>query len=46
MRRIVTETFEDGTSLSIVARRHDEKSDILFIWRRDAARQGWPRLGG
>src|SRR6266852_9338645 len=33
-RRIVAETFEDGASVSIVARRHDLNANMLFTWRR------------
>ncbi len=33
-RRIVAETFEDGASVSIVARRHDVNANMLFTWRR------------
>lgn len=34
-RRIVAETFEDGASVSIVARRHDLNANMLFTWRRE-----------
>jgi transposase len=33
-RRIVAETFADGASVSIVARRHDLNANMLFTWRR------------
>jgi transposase len=33
-RQIVAETFEDGASVSIVARRHDLNANMLFTWRR------------
>jgi transposase len=33
-RRIVEETFIDGTSIAAVARRHDMNSSLLFNWRR------------
>jgi transposase len=33
-RQIVAETFEDGGSVSIVARRHDLNANMLFTWRR------------
>ena len=33
-RRIVSETFEPGASVSIVARRHDLNANMLFTWRR------------
>ena len=34
-RRIVAETLEPGSSVSIVARRHDVNSNQLFKWRRE-----------
>ena len=34
-RQIVAETQEPGSSVSIVARRHDVKSNQLFKWRRE-----------
>ena len=34
-RQIVAETLEPGSSVSIVARRHDVNSNQLFKWRRD-----------
>ncbi len=30
----MAETFEDGASVSIVARRHDVNANMLFTWRR------------
>src|SRR2546429_8689268 len=33
-RQIVAETLEPGSSVSIVARRHDVNSNQLFKWRR------------
>src|SRR3954451_4979948 len=33
-RRIVSETFAPGASVSIVARRHDLNANMLFTWRR------------
>jgi transposase len=33
-RRIVAETFAPGASVSIVARRHDLNTNMLFTWRR------------
>jgi transposase len=33
-RRIVAETLEPGSSVSIVARRHDLNANQLFTWRR------------
>ena len=35
-RRIVAETFEPGSSVSIVARRHHVNTNMLFTWRRQA----------
>jgi len=34
-RQIVAETLERGSSVSIVARRHDVNSNQLFKWRRE-----------
>ena len=34
-RRIVAETLEPGSSVSIVARRHDVNANQLFKWRRE-----------
>jgi transposase len=36
-RRIVAETREPGSSVSIVARRHDLNANLLFTWRRNIA---------
>lgn len=36
-RRIVAETFAPGTSMSVVARRHDLNANQLFSWRRKFA---------
>jgi transposase len=33
-RRIVAESFERGASVSVVARRHDINTNLLFTWRR------------
>ena len=33
-RQVVAETLEPGSSVSIVARRHDVNSNQLFRWRR------------
>src|SRR5919198_6351144 len=33
-QRIVAETREPGSSVSIVARRHDVNANLLFTWRR------------
>src|SRR5512138_3686982 len=34
-RQIVVETLEPGSSVSIVARRHDVNANQLFKWRRE-----------
>ena len=34
-RRIVSETFEPGASVSSVARRHGLNANLLFTWRRE-----------
>jgi transposase len=36
-RRIVAETFAQGTSMSVIARRHDLNANQLFSWRRKFA---------
>jgi transposase len=36
-RRIVAETLAPGSSVSIVARRHDVNANQLFKWRREMA---------
>ncbi len=36
-RRIVAETLEPGSSVSIVARRHDVNANQVFKWRRELA---------
>lgn len=33
-RQIVAESFEPGASVSVVARRHDVNTNLLFTWRR------------
>jgi transposase len=33
-RRIVAESLEPGASASLVARRHDVNTNMLFTWRR------------
>jgi transposase len=35
-RRIVAETLAPGASVSVVARRHDLNTNMLFTWRRQA----------
>jgi transposase len=39
-RRIVEETLAPGTSVSVVARRHDVNANQLFAWRRQYQRGG------
>src|ERR1043166_9111049 len=34
-RQVVAETLEAGSSVSIVARRHDVNANQLFKWRRE-----------
>lgn len=41
-RRIVAETLEPGSSVSIVARRHDVNANQLFKWRREIAPEQMP----
>src|ERR1700722_5816128 len=36
-RQIVAETLEPGSSVSIVARRHDVNANQVFKWRREIA---------
>ena len=36
-RRIVAETLGPGSSVSIVARRHDVNANQVFKWRRELA---------
>lgn len=36
-RRLVAETLEPASSVSIVARRHDVNANQLFKWRRELA---------
>ena len=36
-RRLVAETLEPGSSVSIVARRHDVNANQLFKWRHELA---------
>src|SRR5689334_13088487 len=44
-RQIVAETLEPGSSVSIVARRHDVNANQLFQWRRRMLAQS-PANGG
>jgi len=36
--RLVAESFEPGCSVSELARRHDLSPSLLFLWRRQAAK--------
>ena len=38
-RRIVEETYEPGTSVSGVARRHDVNTNLVFKWRQRYGRR-------
>ena len=44
-RRIVEETFVPGASVSVVARRNDMNSNMLFRWRREYRRGEFGRAG-
>jgi transposase len=44
-RQIVAETLEPGSSVSIVARRHDMNANQLFQWRRQLLAKS-PASGG
>src|SRR3954449_2836552 len=44
-RQIVAETLEPGSSVSIVARRHDVNANQLFQWRRQLLANS-PASGG
>jgi transposase len=41
-RQVVAETLEPGSSVSIVARRHDLNTNQLFKWRREMLPQAPP----
>jgi transposase len=41
-RQVVAETLEAGSSVSIVARRHDVNANQLFKWRREMLPKGPP----
>src|SRR5215212_7627057 len=43
-RQIVAETLEPGSSVSIVARRHDVNANQLFKWRRELMPEQPPAL--
>ena len=44
-RRIVAETLMPGASVSIVARRHDINTNMLFTWRRQLGPGRSPATG-
>jgi transposase len=37
-RELVEQTFDPGVSVSLVARRNDINTDLLFRWRRSISR--------
>jgi transposase len=43
-RQIVAETLEPGSSVSIVARRHDVNANQLFKWRRELVPEQPPEV--
>ena len=43
-RQIVAETLEPGSSVSIVARRHDVNANQLFKWRRELTPEQPPEV--
>ncbi len=45
-RRIVAETLEPGSSVSLVARRHDVNANQVFKWRREMTPQRPPTDAG
>jgi transposase len=44
--RLVAESFEPGCSVSEVARRHDISPSLLFLWRRQAAKNAESNVRG
>jgi transposase len=44
-RQVVAETLEPGSSVSIVARRHDLNTNQLFKWRREMLPKAPPVAG-
>jgi transposase len=42
--RIVAESDEPGSSVSVVARRHDLNANMLFTWRREFRRRSPERV--
>src|SRR5437016_10337435 len=43
-RQMVSETLERGSSVSIVARRHDVNTNQLFKWRRELLPKAVPAV--
>ena len=43
-RQMVAETLEPGSSVSIVARRHDVNTNQLFKWRRELLAKAVPAV--
>src|SRR5947209_10174345 len=43
-RQMVAETLEPGSSVSIVARRHDVNTNQLFKWRRELLPRAEPAV--
>jgi transposase-like protein len=43
-RQMVAETLEPGSSVSIVARRHDVNTNQLFKWRRELLPKAVPAV--
>jgi len=44
--RLVAESFEPGCSVSELARRHDLSPSLLFLWRRQAAKNAKSKVRG
>ena len=44
--RLVAESFEPGCSVSELARRHDISPSLLFLWRRQAAKNAESKMRG
>ena len=42
----MAESFEPGRSVSEVARRHDISPSLLFLWRRQAAKNAESKMRG
>ena len=44
--RLVAESFEPGCNVSELARRHDLSPSLLFLWRRQAAKNAESKVRG